>query len=233
MSVGNSNSADTHTLIEGNQFVGFTYGIILFTGANNIVVDASNSYSGCTTDVSYQATTLSASVFRKRPLGNGEQMVVAEQISVLTTDFTGTNVNTAQPVFSTGQDVLTIAASTTYEFEAEYEIDNTGTTSRTLSTLFALGGSASLTSIAYTALTTNSTNASAPSAVVMTRAAVATTAAITATVAAATQNTIKLRGIIRVNAGGTLTPQFQYSAAPGATPTIKANSFFQVMAYWL
>lgn len=228
VSVANTNSADTNTLIAANQFIGFTYGVRLFAGANYVTVDASNAFSGCTTDVSYQATTGTASWFSKVELGNGQQNVVAEQISVLTTDFTGTNVSTAQPVFSSGQDVLTVKAATTYQFEAEYQIDNTGTTSRTLSTLFALAGGASLTSIAYSAETTNSSNASAPSAVSMTRAAAATAVAVTDAVAAATQNTVKLKGMIRVNAGGTITPQFKYSAAPGATPTVKANSFFRL-----
>ena len=228
VSIASTNGADTHTLVDGNQFVGFTYGVILFAGANNVAVNDSNSYAGCTTDVSYQATTGSASVFRKSALGNGEQMVVAEQISVLASDFAGQNVNTAQPVFSVGQDVLTVKALTTYEFEAEYEIDTSGTTSHSLSTLFALGGGASLTSIAYTAEATNSANASAPSATTLTRAAAATAVAITAAVAAATQNSVRLRGVMRVNAGGTITPQFQYSAAPGAAPTIKANSFFRL-----
>lgn len=47
-------------------------------------------------------------------------------------------------------------------------------------------------------------------------------------VAAVTQNTIVLRGVMRVSSAGTLIPQFQYSAAPGAAPTIKANSFFRL-----
>lgn len=228
ITINGSNGANTQTLVTGNVFVGYDFGVILYAGANNVIIDDTNVFAGCTTDISYQSTSGSASVFKRRPLGNGEQHIVAEQIVVSSADLGGSNVATAQSVFAAAQDTLTIAGSTTYEFEAEYEIDNTGTTSRTLSTLFALGGGASLTSIAYTALTTNAANASAPQAVSMTRAAVATAVAVTAAVAAATQNTVKLRGTMRVNAGGTITPQFQYSAAPGAAPTIKANSFFRL-----
>ncbi|CAN7418751.1 hypothetical protein [Mesorhizobium sp. LjNodule214] len=33
---------------------------------------------------------------------------------------------------------------------------------------------------------------------------------------------------MRINAAGTVIPQFQYSAAPGGAPTIKRNSFFRI-----
>jgi hypothetical protein len=32
---------------------------------------------------------------------------------------------------------------------------------------------------------------------------------------------------MRINAGGTVIPQFQFSAAPGGAPTIKAGTFFR------
>ena len=49
---------------------------------------------------------------------------------------------------------------------------------------------------------------------------------ITAASTSATENTtIKLRGIMRINSGGTVIPQVKLSAAPGAAPVMKANSF--------
>jgi hypothetical protein len=39
---------------------------------------------------------------------------------------------------------------------------------------------------------------------------------------------INLKGIIRVNGAGTIIPAFQYSAAPGGAPTIKANTYFRM-----
>jgi hypothetical protein len=39
---------------------------------------------------------------------------------------------------------------------------------------------------------------------------------------------ILVTGIVRINAGGTFIPQFQYSVAPGGAPTVKANSYFHM-----
>jgi len=35
-------------------------------------------------------------------------------------------------------------------------------------------------------------------------------------------------GIVRINAGGTLIPQYQWNAAPGAVPITKANSYVEL-----
>lgn len=171
------------------------------------------------------ATEYDGTAFYDTSVASSRQVRVTEQFSALTTDFTGTNVNTAQPVFSTAQDVATLAASTSYSCEAEYEIDTTGTTSHQLGVLF--GGTATFTSLAYSAVATNGAASGTSSAPLVTRSTVATVTNITAAVAAATQNTVRLRGIFRINGAGTLIPQFQYSAAPGAAPTVKANSFFR------
>lgn len=144
----------------------------------------------------------------------------------LTTDFTGADVNTAQPVFATAQDTLTVAALTTYEFEAVYLITRAaGTTSHTLSTLF--GGTATFTSVDYLAQSSSTTGYAlgTTSQIFVT---VATAVAITgASTSATEQVTVHLRGHFRVNAAGTIIPQFQFSAAPGGVPTIKRGSFFR------
>ena len=52
---------------------------------------------------------------------------------------------------------------------------------------------------------------------------------LTAANTVATENIrIRLNGVIRTNAGGTLIPQFQYSAAPGGAPTIRRNSYIRL-----
>jgi hypothetical protein len=149
-----------------------------------------------------------------------------EQVTILSADNTApTNVNTAQNVFPTGQGTLTVQGATTYEFEAFYEIDTTGATSNTLQTLF--GGTATFTAISYYSISTNGTASTTPATASMRNINVATASAVTAAVAAATQRQIKLRGTMRINAAGTVIPQFQYSAAPGAAPVVKIGSFFR------
>lgn len=160
----------------------------------------------------------------------GQRGVMATQHFIaLTVDYTGSNVNTAQQVFnSPAGGIITLPASTSYFLEAVYYITRAaGTTSHTLSTLFALGGT--LTSIAYTADTT-STTGNVLGTVSRIYATAATATAVTAASTSATENiTVVLRGMVRTNTAGTFTPQIQYSAAPGGAPTILANSYLRLI----
>jgi hypothetical protein len=145
---------------------------------------------------------------------------------VLTADATGSDVSTAQSVFVATED-FTAAASTTYAFDAFYHITRAaGTTSHTTGVLF--GGTATYTSLRYLAQITNPTG-NVLTAVSQIVGDAATEVVLTAANTSATENlTISLKGIIRVNGGGTIIPQFKYSAAPGGAPTIKANSYFRM-----
>jgi hypothetical protein len=40
---------------------------------------------------------------------------------------------------------------------------------------------------------------------------------------------ITLKGIMKTNAATTITPQFQYSAAPGGAPTVLPNSYIKLI----
>ena len=144
----------------------------------------------------------------------------------LSADATGSNVNTAQPWFPTAGGV-TVAASKTYFFEGLlYLTRAAGTTSHTTSLLF--GGTATLTGIQYLAkCITGDTGAN--SALNATIASVATATVVKAASTSATEViAVYVSGTVRVNGAGTLIPQFQYSAAPGGAPTVKANSFFRL-----
>lgn len=146
--------------------------------------------------------------------------------TILAADAAGTNVATAQSVFPTGG---TFAAQdrTTYLFEALFVITRAaGTTSHTTSLLF--GGTATLTAIDYVAEVSNPTG-NILSAASHIQATAATALVITAANIVATENIrAKLRGVVRVNVGGTFIPQFQYSVAPGGAPTIKRGSFLSM-----
>jgi hypothetical protein len=153
-----------------------------------------------------------------------------QEISFLTTnasDFVGTDVATAQPVFEAARDTLSVAGGTTYMLEALYVLSRAaGTTSHTIATLF--GGTATLTSIMYRADSTSTTGNAlgATSSIYGTAASALVVTA--ASVVATENNIIRLRGIIRTNVAGTIIPQIQFSAAPGGAPTFKANSFFKL-----
>mgnify|MGYP001579037350 CR=1 FL=1 len=101
-----------------------------------------------------------------------------------------------------------------------------GTTSHTIGILF--GGTATFTSIMYLAESTV-TVGNALGAVSRITAVAATSTVVTAANTDATENnTFLLKGIMRINAAGTVIPQFIYSVAPGGVPTIRANSYFKV-----
>jgi hypothetical protein len=166
-------------------------------------------------------------VFYTTPTASRRGLAPSVSFRVQATNNTISDTTSAQAVFSSPS-AITLDASTAYMFEAVYYITRAaGTTSHTLSTLFALGGT--LTSMTYTADTT-STTGNALGAVSRIYGTGATATVVTAASTSATENiTVVLRGIIKTNAGGTLTPQIQYSAAPGGAPTVLANSYIKLV----
>jgi hypothetical protein len=147
-------------------------------------------------------------------------------IRALTADAVGTNVATAQPLLP-GAAAINLAAATSYEFRALAEISRAaGTTSHTTGVLF--GGTATLTSIDYTARISNPTG-NVLGAVQEIRGLSAALLVLTAANIVATEDLrIELIGVVRTTLAGTFIPQFQYSAIPGGVPTVKRNSFIRL-----
>jgi hypothetical protein len=224
---GNVNSGGTVSAVGNvtggnvNAFVRPTIGTssvapVVFTAGTNMTTPAAGAFE-------YDGV-----VFYGSPQANQRGVIAAEQFIALASGYTGADSASAQKVFNSSTNgAVTLAASTTYMMEGVYYITRAaGTTSHTLSTLFALGGT--LTSIAYTAETT-STTGNALGAVSRIYATGATATVVTAASTSATENiTVTIRGIVRTNSAGTFTPQIQYSAAPGGAPTVLANSFFKL-----
>lgn len=156
-------------------------------------------------------------------------VVPSVHIICLSSDFTGSDVNTAQRVFNQGTGTLgtiTLSPTTTYEFEGVYYITrSSGSNSHTTSTLFSFGNAP--ISIAYTADCLSSA-AGALGALNRTYTTAATALAVTgATTTSDEHLVITLRGVVRTNLATTCQPQFQYSAAPGGAPTILKNSYIK------
>ncbi len=145
--------------------------------------------------------------------------------ALLSADLAKANVATAQPWFAAGNDAFSLSAATSYFFEGLLSLNRAaGTTSHTTSILF--GGTATLTSIGFLAQVTNPTG-NVLANVQQVFGASAAALVVTAANVVATENLhVAVRGIVRVNAAGTFIPQFQYSAAPGGAPTVRANSHF-------
>lgn len=134
------------------------------------------------------------------------------------------NINTAQSLFASANDTLTLAASTTYRFKGKFFV-NTGTTTHT--TAFGFGGTATATSIRYQAKlwsgTSGTINTTAPSVVDHN----ALTAKVLNATSGAAFTLIEVEGIVRVNGGGTLIPQITFSAGPTGTCEVAVDSFIE------
>jgi hypothetical protein len=166
-------------------------------------------------------------VFYSTPVANQRGVSPSAFVRVQVNNNTLSDTTSAQAVFSSPS-AIGLAASTAYQFEAVYYITRAaGTTSHTTSVLF--NATSALTSIAYVADATTSTGV-ALTALSRIYGTATTGVVVTGASTSATENlVITLRGIIKTNAATTLTPQFQYSAAPGGAPTVLANSYFKLI----
>jgi hypothetical protein len=149
-----------------------------------------------------------------------------ELFKVLTADAAASNVNTVQPWFPSAG-AVTVAADTSYFVEGLLHLE-TGTTSYSVG--LSLGGTATVGSADYCVIagrpaTLNERDSSADITLV------SGTANATVTAASGDASTvIRVAGTVRISAGGggTLIPNFTFSAAPGGTNNVKRNSFFRL-----
>lgn len=128
-----------------------------------------------------------------------------------------------QSCFASTGDVWTLAASTTYIVEGHYAIQQ-ATNNVTVAMAFALGGGASVTSIRYFVWEFNAgdnTITASPTAL----GEVTQVASTVVSVTSITNKNIFFKGIIRMNAGGTVTPQINFSGTAAGTPTMLAGSY--------
>lgn len=135
-------------------------------------------------------------------------------------DFALATTSGVQSCFPATKDVWTLAASTTYLFEGVYYITHS-TTSCTAAMAFAAAG-LTVTDIRYEARSTIVAENGAPAATTSTFVG-----QIASTVVAPTSTVgwvIAFKGLLRTNAGGTLTPQINWSANT-TVPVMKASSY--------
>jgi len=149
---------------------------------------------------------------------------LAEQFTCLSSSYTLANSTSAQKLFNASSNgALTVAASTAYWVDGEFDITGLSSSSHTVE--FGFGGTATFTSLKYTA----DTNTGAAGTLAAWQTVVVTSASATALMAAGTSTTFqaRLRGILRVNAGGTLIPQVTQLTASAAA-VVSANSWIRL-----
>ena len=142
-------------------------------------------------------------------------------------NYTGSNSSSAQKVFNeSANGAATVESSTLYEIEASIHIDTTGTTNRQFSLGF--GGTATITSIGYLAVAGFSTTGHGPGGSISSIGWIDTTSMsqiVGNSGSSAGHYSVLIKGLVRINAGGTFIPQYQWSAAPGAAGITRANSY--------
>lgn len=162
------------------------------------------------------------------PIETQRGVVPGMQYYRLNSPLAGANATGAQNILGVG---VTLSAGTVYAFEAIYDLTKAaGTTGHTLSFLF--GGTAVVSSIAYTIMRTSSgisfvdtAGAVQPFYFSQTTAAVVVTGSRTL---AAYYDQSVLKGTVSVTTSGTFIPQYQLSAAPGGAYTTAAGSYMYI-----
>lgn len=193
---------------------------LLFTAGTNTSVPAAGA-------VEYNGT-----VFLTTPSASQRGLMPTEYLATLTTNYITNNFAAAQKVFNVpANGAVTMLANTTYMIEGQYIIAPAiNFNAVSVQTLFALGNGATLTSIQYTASSTTGLSSAVNTLkLAQSSAATATTVTDSAPGGAATNFVIQIRGIIRTNTTGTLTPQIQFTSAPGSAAVVQANSFFRLI----
>lgn len=218
-------SADTHTFT-GNILTATdnTYDIGSSTNSFKDIYARTAIFDGSTSG-SFTVFSEATGIAGRGTTASGTGNIPAVMFAMQSSTNTLSDVNTVQAVFASGFDVFTLQASTTYRFKGMYYLTH-GATAHSLGMSFELGGGASLTSIAYTTtcwVTTANTNTASQTTNFITQA---TNTAVNASGSNA-QESVYFEGVMRVNAGGTVTPSITFSVAPGGTVLANINSFIE------
>jgi len=218
------------------------------TGTNNVVLSTGPTLTGVNIaagTASVDPITLTAGTnltvpvagsmeydgncFYETPVASNRAVVATEHFVVLASDYTFSSATGAQKCFNaTPNGALTLPSNTAYFFEALYIITNNGTNSHTWSSSF--GGTATFTQFTYSVMGRTDSSSTPSGSNMQMGDAVNTAGAIVMNSTgqtSATENAMfVLKGMFRVNAGGTLIPQISSSAVT-STPAMKAGSYFR------
>ncbi len=155
------------------------------------------------------------------PATSQRAVVDASQWFRLDSSLSLTDNSTAQAWLGVG---VTLSGSTVYEFEGQFVMTNSGSTSHTESLAFA--GTATINNIAYGSSRMGDATGAANGRTKWITSASAT--AVTGALAAAATAIYTIRGTVSINAGGTFIPQFKQSAANGGTLVISQGAWFRI-----
>jgi microcystin-dependent protein len=229
----NVNQVDTTAprVISGGSNFGNTNVVATTSATTGISVAVANTSTGDSTAETRSKNITVKWIILASPSGSyaiGTGVLFGRSI----TDLTLTDGASAQAAFNiSATGAVTVAGSTAYDIDMLLIGTNTGTTSHTWGILFA--GSATITAagtlLKVSSYTATSNALTTETGIYIVGANISSVTAITAASTSATENvSIRIRGTININAGGTLIPQVKFSAQPNGTEKILAGSFIQL-----
>jgi hypothetical protein len=162
--------------------------------------------------------------FYSTNVASSRQVISAEQVLIQNATRSFTSNTNPQTIFNASTNgAVTLAASTTYEFEMQINATGFANTAHTFNLSFL--GTATFSSIGYYYDAQSATTLITPTASLTGYVAVATATPITAS-ATSTGLVLYARGTMRINAGGTVIPTLTQVGATGAG-IMGINSFFR------
>ena len=161
--------------------------------------------------------------------GTQRGIIPGAQFFRLNADLAGANVATVQSVFGVS---VTLSTSTVYAFEAFYNLNKTvGAIALPTTVGFGFGGSATLNNISYMALgfDGSATLPTTGNGFRFSASASATNQTFSGSISSTAVTLLAtVKGVVSINGGGTFTPQYTLSAAPGGAYSTMANSYFLI-----
>jgi len=166
-------------------------------------------------------------VFYQTSVASSRQVTQTMQfVTVQGSDVSLSNSSTsAQNIFASGGDVLSLAASTTYQFDAQLFV-GTGSTPHT--TALALSASSAFTSILYQSQLWKTNTGSVGLVTPYILDVSSSSSTVLNSSSTSNLTTIVVRGLLRTNLASTMTPQITFDAGPGGTCAVKTESFFRI-----
>jgi hypothetical protein len=217
------NNSDNNTIVIGSNAIGL--------GANKTAIGTSSTtetklFGQLTLDATACISAASATALALKtvvPAGTGVTPTI--QIICPSAAYTLTNGTATQAVFNTPIDQISVQAATTYMFEGQYLI-STGTTTHITSMSFVLT-TATMTNCTWSTVSGSPTALNAGTSGSFTAIFNSVAGGAINTTSGAANKMIRFQGIMRVNVGGTVVPNIQFSAAPGVTCSTLVGSYIR------
>ena len=169
-------------------------------------------------------TTIEGDIIHNVDINGAKGLVDYEQFMTLNAPYTLTSQTAAQKIFNVPTNgAFNAKANTSYFFECVFSLSGMSATSGNFG--FGLGGTATLTRINWTSTSIKATSQLATGTALLTRNITASNIGIVAS-STQTGGHATIRGIVRVNAAGTLIPQTYLGIAAAAI--VGTDSYFRI-----